>query len=1210
MSPKDPAPAADPQAEISALIETLHRTEERLHELTVGEVDTVTDQTGRTIVLRDAQDRWRRSVAAKESAILDALPANIALLDAGGRIISVNESWRRFAIENSLNLEGHGIGLNYLDVCAAAQSTDAPEARKVTDGIRSVLSRAAEEFSLEYACNSPTEQRWFLMTVSPLTTDRGTGAVVMHLNITAERQNEETLRVSESRFRQMAENITDVFFLQNLDGSQIFYVSPAFEQIWGRTCSSLYDAPQSWLEAIHPEDFDKVTTGLNAGLNLAKDYEYRIVRPDGEVRWVRTRMFPILDAAGTPFRMAGVATDITESKLAQQTLQKAEREQRQLAEQLDAERSRLVVAQMVAKIGSWEIGVAKKQVIWSAETHRIFETDPDVFNPTYEDILSRLHPEDRQRVDDTLSGSFTGSPVRAIEHRLLLPGGRVKFVEERWTVHLDAQGQPVSAAGTCQDITERKRTEAELHERDAEFGTLAESMPQIVWMTRPDGSNIYFNQQWEDYTGLSAVEGLGDGWLKPFHPDDQPRAQDAWRKAVATVGTYSLEVRMRRADGAYRWWLVRGVPVRDATGRVNKWFGTCTDIHDLKMAGLEISRRNRELRENEIRIGRLNRVYALLSELNSLIVRASDREELYNGACRITVEQGGFRMAMIAIVDPDSTRIVPVASAGKNDGLMAAIKQRLSSSETSADTMVARAIREKRAVVSNDSQGDPAVRFPGEYAQAGVRSMAVMPLLVADRAVGIFALYSGESEFFHEEELKLLGELADDVAFAIDHLDKQKQLDYLAWYDTLTGLANRGLFLDRVAQYVRSAQSGEHKLAVLLIDLERFKNINDSLGRAAGDALLKQVAEWLTRNAGDANVVARLGADHFALVLPEVKRNADVARQIEKLMADFLEHPFRLGEATFRIAIRVGAVLFPDDGDDADVLFTNAEAALKKAKASGDRYLFYTQKMSASMVERLALETQLREALDKGEFLLHYQPKVNLATGQLAGVEALIRWNDPRTGLVPPGRFIPVLEEIGLIHDVGRWALRQALADHLRWRDQGLPAAVRMAVNVSPLQLRHRGFIAEIEQVTGVDARAPVGLELELTESLIMEDVKHSIVTLEAIRALGVTVAIDDFGTGFSSLSYLSRLPVDTLKIDRSFVVDMTVAPEGLALVSTIISLAHSLNLNVVAEGVETEEQSRLLHLLNCDEMQGYLFCRPVPAEQFEARFLAPPPAA
>ncbi|MBK8738069.1 MAG: EAL domain-containing protein [Betaproteobacteria bacterium] len=1068
MNRADTTLSPDPHDEIAALIETLHRTEQRLEELTADGSDTAANRKGRASVLRHAQDRWRRDEAAKQTAILNALPAHIALLDDHGRIIAVNEAWRRFGVENSLNVDGSGVGLNYFDVCAAAQRTDAPEAQRVAAGIRSVLNRATKEFSIEYASHSPTEQRWFLMTVAPLAADRRNGAVIMHLDITAERQNEETLRVSESRFRQMAESITDVFFLQNLDGSQFYYVSPAYEQIWGRTRASLYADPQSWAEAIHPEDLDPVSTGLNAGLNIAMDHEYRIVRPDGEVRWIRARAFPILDAAGMPFRMAGVASD----------------------------------------------------------------------------------------------------------------------------------------------ITERKESEVALREREAEFRTLAESIPQIVWIASADGSDIYFNQQWIDYTGLTLEDSLGDGWLKPFHPDDRQRALDAWRKAAATAGAYSLEARMRRADGAYRWWLVRAVPMRDAEGEASKWFGTSTDIHDLKMAGLEISRRNRELRENEIRISRLNRVYALLSELNSLIVHAGDPDELYNGACRIAVERGGFRMAMIAIADPDASRIVPVASAGKNDGLMAAIKRRLSSSETAADTMVARAIREKRAVVSNDSQSDPALRFPAEYAQSGVRSIAVMPLLVADRAVGVFALYAAESEFFHEEEMKLLGELAGDVAFAIDHLDRQKQLDYLAWYDALTGLANRGLFLDRVAQYVRSALSGEHKLAVLLIDLERFKNINDSLGRAAGDALLKQVAEWLTRNAGDANVIARLGADHFAVVLPEVRQNTDAARQIEKLMADFLEHPFRLGEATFRIAIRVGAALFPDDGEDADVVFRNAEAALKKAKASGDRYLFYTQKMTESMVERLGLETQLREALDKGEFVLHYQPKVNLATGKLAGVEALIRWNDPRTGLVPPGRFIPVLEEIGLIHDVGRWALRQALADHLRWQDHGLPAAVRMAVNVSPLQLRHRGFIAEIEQVTGVDARAPAGLELELTESLIMEDVQHSIVTLEAIRALGVTVAIDDFGTGFSSLSYLSRLPVDTLKIDRSFVVDMTVAPEGLALVSTIINLAHSLNLNVVAEGVETEEQSRLLHLLNCDETQGYLFCRPVPAEQFEARFLAPPPAA
>ena len=402
---------------------------------------------------------------------------------------------------------------------------------------------------------------------------------------------------------------------------------------------------------------------------------------------------------------------------------------------------------------------------------------------------------------------------------------------------------------------------------------------------------------------------------------------------------------------------------------------------------------------------------------------------------------------------------------------------------------------------------------------------------------------------------------------------------------------------------MRSAASGGHKLALFLIDLERFKNINDSLGRPAGDALLKQVAEWLTRNAGDANLLARVGADHFAVVLPEVKQEGDVARLLEKTIGRFLEHPFRLNDAVFRIAAKVGIALFPDDGADADTLFRNAEAALKKAKASGDRYLFYTQKMTETVAGKLTLENQLRQALDNEEFVLHYQPKVNLASGKLTGAEALIRWNDPRTGLVPPGRFIPILEETGLIYEVGRWALRKAIEDYLRWRAAGLPA-VRIAVNVSPLQLRNRGFIAEIEQAIGIDAHAAAGLELEITESLIMEDVKHSIASLQAIRAMGVTIAIDDFGTGFSSLSYLSKLPVDTLKIDRSFVIDMTAGPEGLALVSTIINLAHSLKLKVVAEGVETEEQSRLLRLLNCDEMQGYLFSKPVPAEIFEAKFL------
>jgi diguanylate cyclase (GGDEF)-like protein/PAS domain S-box-containing protein len=612
-----------------------------------------------------------------------------------------------------------------------------------------------------------------------------------------------------------------------------------------------------------------------------------------------------------------------------------------------------------------------------------------------------------------------------------------------------------------------------------------------------------------------------------------------------------------------------------------------------------------ENKKAQERIIYLNRVYAMLSGINTLIVRTDNREELFQETCRIAVD-GGFRMALIAMLDPRSQRLVPVASQGKDAALMASITQILASEASASKTMGAQALRDKRVVVSNHSQDDPQVLFGAQYMAAGIHSMAVFPLLVADTAVGVLALYASEAEFFHGEELKLLRELAGDVAFAIDHIEKQERLNYFAYYDALTGLANQHLFLERVAQAARSGQSAGHKVAITLIDLERFKNINDSLGRAAGDELLRKLTQWLTRYVGDANLLARLGADHFAVLMPVVQHGKGVETLLAAMMKSLLEHPFRLNDAIFRVAARAGVALFPDDGADADALFRNAEVALKKAKSGGERFMLYTQSMNAQVADKLTLENQLRQALRRGEFVLHYQPKVNLLSGKMSSAEALIRWNKPQTGLVAPGHFIPVLEEIGLIHEVGRWAMAQASADYLRWHAAGL-RPVRIAVNVSALQLRNRTFLDDVRQLVEGNAQAAAGLELEITESLIMEDVKHSISSLKAIRVLGLTVAIDDFGTGFSSLSYLSKLPVDTLKIDRSFVIDMTLTPEGLALVSTIINLAHALKLKVVAEGVETQEQERLLRLLNCDEMQGYLFSKPVPADLFETLFLVPP---
>jgi len=627
-------------------------------------------------------------------------------------------------------------------------------------------------------------------------------------------------------------------------------------------------------------------------------------------------------------------------------------------------------------------------------------------------------------------------------------------------------------------------------------------------------------------------------------------------------------------------------------------------------SGWQVARDRKERKGAEDRLKHLNRLYAMVTGITASMVRVRDRADLFNRSCETAVEHGEFELAWIAVVDPNEKRIVPVAWAGRDEPVMSVIRAHFASSEGTLEgnTLAAQAIREKAAVVANDVKTDQRLVFGKMHAQSGIRSLAVIPLIVSDNAIGVFTLYTSKPEFFDAAGLLLLTELAGNVAFAIDHLERQERLDRLYYYDTLTGLANRRSFLERVTRYMLSAADDGHKMAVFLIDLERFKKLNDSLGRSAGDALLKQVAEWLAQNAGNANLVARLDADHFAVVLPKAMYEANVARVLEKTIAAFMKHEFSLNDAVYRMAAKFGVAVFPDDGTDADTLFNNAEAALKKAKASRDRYLFYAQKMTETVAMSLGIENRLRRALEREEFVLHYQPKVNIVSGKLTGAEALIRWNDPVSGLTLPGRFIPILEETGLIHDVGRWVLRKAIEDYQRWRNDGLPA-VRIAVNVSPLQLRNRNFASEIQQAISVAADAAAGLQLEITESVIMQDVNHSIGSLLAIRALGVTIAIDDFGTGFSSLNYLTKLPVDTLKIDRSFVVEMVSATGGLTLVSVIINLAHALKLNTVAEGVETEEQLRQLRLLGCHEMQGYLFGKPVPVESFEQKYMRVNPA-
>ena len=421
----------------------------------------------------------------------------------------------------------------------------------------------------------------------------------------------------------------------------------------------------------------------------------------------------------------------------------------------------------------------------------------------------------------------------------------------------------------------------------------------------------------------------------------------------------------------------------------------------------------------------------------------------------------------------------------------------------------------------------------------------------------------------------------------------QVRIEHQANYDTLTGLANRSLLQDRLQQALLTAASSGQRLAVAFVDLDRFKFINDSLGHHVGDELLKAVAARLKTCVRECDTVARLGGDEFVLLINGHTGPEHVSQMMEKMLAAVAQ-PWVIQQGEFLISCSIGVALHPDDGEEALTLLKHADSAMYRAKDNGrNNFQFFTRELNALMIEQLELETYLRRALERNQFVLRYQPRVNLATGQIVGAEALLRWRMPQRGTVAPMRFIGLAEETGLIVPIGKWVLQTACAQNKAWQDAGVPPIV-VSVNVSPRQFRHESLVqtvAEVLRSTGLEARY---LELELTESMVMHDPPKLVAMLDELKELGVKIAVDDFGTGYSSLSYLKRFPVDRLKVDRSFVENMTTESDDATIVRTIIALGHNLGLKVVAEGVETAQQARALRAYQCDEAQGFLFARAV----------------
>jgi diguanylate cyclase (GGDEF)-like protein len=467
-----------------------------------------------------------------------------------------------------------------------------------------------------------------------------------------------------------------------------------------------------------------------------------------------------------------------------------------------------------------------------------------------------------------------------------------------------------------------------------------------------------------------------------------------------------------------------------------------------------------------------------------------------------------------------------------------------------------------------------------------------------DNALALLAVKAGAQDYLFKGRLDR-ELLVRSMQYSIERKRYQEELEHQANYDTLTGLPNRNLLHDRLRQAV-FAQREAHPVAVVFLDLDHFKFVNDSLGHSLGDKLLATIAERLQSIVRDGDTVARLGGDEFVLILNDQTKGDVIFRVMQRILATISE-PITIGSQELYITCSAGVSVYPQDGPDVESLLKNADVAMYRAKEHGrNNVQFYTSEMNALANERLALEHSLRKALDRNELLLHYQPKVSLATGEVVGAEALVRWQHPEWGLIAPKRFIPIAEETGLIVPIGEWVLRTACMQNQAWRAAGLPPGV-VSVNVSARQFRQDRLVKTVGQILTESGMKPEHLEIELTESMVMHDAEAAIKILQGLKALGIALSVDDFGTGYSSLSYLRRLPLDTLKIDQSFVRDIADenGGDGGLLAQAIISLGHSLKLKITAEGVENDAQLEFLRAHHCDEVQGYYFSKPLPAAEF-----------
>lgn len=688
-----------------------------------------------------------------------------------------------------------------------------------------------------------------------------------------------------------------------------------------------------------------------------------------------------------------------------------------------------------------------------------------------------------------------------------------------------------------------------LRASDADFRALGDAIPQVVWITRADGWNIFFNQAWYDYTGLSAADSEGHGWVTPFHPDDAPKAAEAWRQATATGGTYSLEARLRRADGVYRWWVVRGVPRYDETGAIGRWFGTCTDIEEFKQSAERL--RLQQLVEIE-NLTQLCKAEAELAAVEDRYTR------LVEG-----VPDGVYTADVNGRFTSVNRGAAQITGFGRDELIgMSFIELVAPGDQLHVQEMVARAL-------------------------SGTAEVAEIELVAKD---GWQVFIEASVHVIEENGERHLEGIARDTT-ARHQLERQ--LRHEALHDRLTGLPNRSLFFDRLDQALARGVRNRQMTVVTLLDVDGFKQINDSLGHSAGDELLVELAARFRSVVREGETLARLGGDEFALVAEGLGTEADMIALAERLLSVFSE-PCTVAGTARKVVGSLG-IAVTSHGEAPEDLLRDADLAMYRVKASGrGGFTFFDIGMREDLVNQVALRSALGDALRENGLAVHYQPIFGLTDDALLAVEALVRW--PREGgFVAPDSFIPLAEQTGLIVPIGRFVLTDAARQMRRWRREN-PRALPLGVflNVSARELSEQDFAAFVTNTLREHGLKPSDLSLELTErAFINGDDKTLATNLDTLVTNGVRLVLDDFGTGFSSLAALQRFPLNAIKIDRSFINAIDTPEPQAPIVEAIVSLGRAMRLGVIAEGIETDTQLDYVRELGCFAAQGFKLDRP-----------------